>query len=323
MKIHSLITPSRLTFLILLTALAIGGTLYWRSQPKDQDQKVKTSKIVLGDITTEILTTGVIQPQNRLEIKPPVPGRIEQILVVEGQQIKKGQILAWMSSNERAALIDAAHAKGPDEVKKWEELYQKTPIIAPITGMIILRNVESGQTFTSNDAVLVMSNRLTIKAQVDETDLAQIHLNHEAIVRLDAYPNQYIRAHVLKIAYEAKTVNNVTTYIIDVLPDETSDFMRSGMTANVSFIGATKKNIVLVSNEFLRYEESKPYVQLQLGSSGKTETRFLELGLTDGRNSEVLSGLVAGDNIVLSIKKKDWKSTNPFSPMNQKPPRKL
>ena len=39
-----------------------------------------------------------------------------------------------MSSTERAALLDAARAKGPEELKRWEEFYQAAPILAPIRG---------------------------------------------------------------------------------------------------------------------------------------------------------------------------------------------
>ena len=53
----------------------------------------------------------------------------------------KGQILAWMSSTERAALMDAARSKGPEEVSRWEELYRPTPILAPIRGTVISRNI--------------------------------------------------------------------------------------------------------------------------------------------------------------------------------------
>ncbi len=59
-----------------------------------------------------------------------------------------------------------------------------------------------------------------------------------ASVVLDAYPDQPFPGKVNEIAYDAKTVNNVTTYSVNVLPDKTPTFMRSGMTANVSFVTA-------------------------------------------------------------------------------------
>ncbi len=227
---------------VIMTAiiLAIGGGVFWYWRSAAPAETYRSVQIKSGDLTLKILATGMVQPENRLEIKPPVAGRVENVLVKEGQKVKKGQILAWLSSNERAALIDAARSKGASEVKEWENLYKPTPLVAPLGGTIILRSVESGQTFTTNDAVLVMSDRLTVKAQVDETDLAQIFLKQKSEIILDAYPDKPLPAEVDQLAFEAKTVNNVTTYLIDVLPTEAPEYMRSGMTANVTFIGSGK-----------------------------------------------------------------------------------
>jgi macrolide-specific efflux system membrane fusion protein len=305
--------------LIIILIIIVGaGLIYFLMNRKDSKSEVRESVIKKGQITTKILSTGTVQPENRLQIKSPVGGRVDRVIVNEGDRVKKGQILAWLSSSERAALIDAARSQGGEEVKKWEELYKATPLVAPISGMIIQRNVEPGQTFTTNDAVLVMSDRLTIKAQVDETDLAQIHLKQKAEITLDAYPDKFLAAVVDQIAFEAKTVNNVTTYVIDVLPNETIDYMRSGMTANVTFIGKTKENILLIPNEFIKYENGKPMALIKTES--KNQFREIQLGLSDGKSSEVTSGLDLDDTVVIVLNKKDSKlGASPFSPMGSGP----
>lgn len=301
------------TILSILGVVIFVGIFFF-SRNKSTNTEAIYGEIKKGAITIKILTTGTVQPENRLQIKSPIAGRVDRVLVSEGDKVRKGQILAWLSSTERAALIDAARSQGGEEVKKWESLYKPTPLVAPISGMIIQRSVETGQTFTTNDAVLVMSDRLTIKAQVDETDLAQIHLKQKAEVALDAYPNKVISAIVDQIAYEATTVNNVTTYSIDVLPDEELVNMRSGMTANVTFIGETKNDILVVPNEFIKYENGKPRVLVM--KNNKTDNREVLLGLSDGKISEVLSGLELGDKIVLYIETKGKSSSgSPFSPM--------
>lgn len=280
--------------------------------------KLEYKKAVLsrGQIDVRILATGTVQPQNRLEIKSPIAGRIEQIQVDIGDTVKKGQILGWISSMERAALLDAARSKGAAEVQRWQELYKPTPIIAPINGQIIVRNVENGQTFTTSDPVLVMSNRLTIKAQVDETDLAQIRLKQNVEVRLDAYPDQVIPSQVEQIAFEAKTVSNVTTYVITVLPEKTPDFMRSGMTANVTFKVDSKKDILVIPTEFIKYENGKALVTVENGED-KPIDKELKLGVSDGKMSEVLSGVEENQVILLALIKKENKGTSPFSPMGK------
>ncbi|RLI00640.1 efflux RND transporter periplasmic adaptor subunit, partial [Candidatus Bathyarchaeota archaeon] len=159
-----------------------------------------------GDICVTVSTTGIVEPQNRVEIKPPIAGRIEEILGKEGDKVKKGDVLCLMSSTERAALLDAAHLKGEKELKYWEEVYKSTPLIAPIDGQVIVRAVEPGQTVTVNDTILVLSDRLIVKAQVDETDIGKVKLGQRAVITLDAYPDIKVEARVNHISYESKII---------------------------------------------------------------------------------------------------------------------
>jgi macrolide-specific efflux system membrane fusion protein len=304
--------------LALLLAVAGGAWYLWRGtrEPAPDYREVTVTR---GTVEQTVLSTGVVQPRNRLEIKPPIPGRVEQVLVQEGQKVAKGTVLAWMSSSERAALLDAARATGPEEVKHWEELYRATPILAPINGTVILRNVEPGQSFTSNEAVLVMSDQLIVNAQVDETDIAQVRLQQAARIVLDAYPDTLFSGRVEQIAYDAKTVNNVTTYAVDVLPQKPPGFIRSGMTANVSFQIAVRKDVLLVPNDALRLRNGVAVVLRPATAKGdKPVEQEVTLGLSDGKQSEVLTGVAEGETL-LAVRLKtatgsNGRTSNPFMP---------
>ncbi|MBY0554043.1 efflux RND transporter periplasmic adaptor subunit [bacterium] len=281
----------------VILVLTVGISLYFVFKKKPA--LYKEAKVEKGSITLKILATGTVQPENRLQIKSPISGRAEQIFVKEGQKVYKGQVLAMISSTERAVMLDSARSQGKDEIKKWEEIYRPTPIVAPLAGMIILRSIEPGQTFTTSDAVFVMADRMTVEASVDETDLAQIYVDQKAEVNLDAYVDKKIEAKVSQVAFEAKTVNNVTTYTIQVLPIEKLDFLRSGMTANVTFVGTEKKDILIVPNEYIKYESGKAKVQVK--TNDKPDNREVKLGITNGKITEIVSGLVEADTILLPL----------------------
>jgi ABC-type multidrug transport system fused ATPase/permease subunit len=87
-----------------------------------------------------------VKPQNRLEIKPPINGKIEKIFVKEGDKVKTGELLATISSTERTALLDTALMQDSGTVKYWQGIYNTTPILAPIDGVVIVKAVEPGQT---------------------------------------------------------------------------------------------------------------------------------------------------------------------------------
>jgi len=296
--------------------LAAGGGYYYWNQQKAAKVTYKSLPVQRGDLEITILATGTVQPENRLEIKAPVAGRMDEIRVREGEKVKKGQVIASMSSTERAAMLDAARAKGPEEYKTWASLYLPTPIMAPISGTIILRNVEPGQTFTTTDAIFTMSDRLAVKAQVDETDISQIKIKQAAQIVLDAYPGNKIKAEAEQIAFDSKTVNSVTTYIVDVLPAETPEYMRSGMTANVTFFVEAKKDVLLVPNEALKVQNGLTYLQIQ-NANGLPQLQEIQVGLSDGKNTEVLEGAREGDIALLEQVSfsREKKGSNPFSPM--------
>jgi macrolide-specific efflux system membrane fusion protein len=284
---------------------------------------IKEVTPVYGDIQTSVSTTGVVQPQNRLEIKPPINGRVEEILVVEGQKVKAGQVLAWMSSTERAALLDAARTQGATAIAYWKDVYKPTPLVAPIDAQVIVRSVEPGQTMTSSDPVIVLSDRLIVQAQVDETDVGKVKLAQEASISLDAYPLIKAKGKVDHIYYESKTVNNVTIYEVDILPDQVPDVFRSGMSANVDIIEESRTNVLMLANEAVKQGKHGTFVFVKNhGGDGKKPTRVeITTGIADDKNTEIISGLEAEDVVLImpekanvAKKKNNPGSSNPLVP---------
>lgn len=264
---------------------------------KTQEKPPQTAKVTRGNILAELPTTGGVIPRNRLEIKPPVAGRIEQVLVVEGQRVTKGQVLAWMSSSERAAILDAARAKGPDEIQYWQDVYKPAPIMAPLVGFIIKRSMEPGQYFGLSDTVLVLADRLIVEAQVDETDIGQIKLGQKADIVLDAYPDKIVPGTVEHIAYESETINNVTVYNVDVLPQTVPDFFRSGMSASVNFLLKEKKDVLTLPLAAVKKRGGRSYVFQKAEDQYKAVP--VETGLENTANLEIISGVSEGDEVII------------------------
>ncbi len=310
-------------YLILLIVIISIVLIIKLKQGKTSVESVREISPIYGSIQTYISTTGIVEPQNRLEIKPPISGRIEEILVKEGQKVEIGQTLAWMSSTERAALLDAARAQGEEALKYWQEAYKATPLIAPIDGEVIVRAVEPGQTVTSADAVIVLSDRLIVKAQVDETDIGKVKLAQAAIISLDAYPEIKVEAKVDHISYESEVVNNVTIYEVDILPKSVPRVFRSGMSANVDIIEESKENVLIVPLEAVIQEKEGSFVLLSQGKDKKSVKRSVGLGISDDKNIEIVSGLEAGDKILITTQEylplnNTNSGTNPFMPFGRR-----
>lgn len=307
--------------LILVVIVILIVALFVVSQFRKKESNgdtVKEIKPFIGSINTVISCTGTVLPKNRLEIKPPVNGRIESVLVQEGDKVKAGQILAWMSSTERAALIDAARGKGEDTLKYWQETYKPIPLPAPIDGEVIVATTQPGQTITTSDAVVVLSDHLIVRAQVDETDIGKIKPDMKAKIALDAYPDTKIEAFVEHIYYESETVNNVTIYQVDLKPKEVPAFFRSGMNASVDFIEQGKESTLLIPQEATFKENNQDYVLVKQDNGKEPLKTKVELGISNDKNVEVLSGISENDRIILKTKKYSLPTnnvgSNPFMP---------
>lgn len=309
-------------YIILLIIIFV--TIFFIIQSGNKKETKETITIInptYNNIQVFISTTGDVQPQNRLEIKPQISGRIEKVLVHEGDKVRAGQVLAWMSSTERAALLDSARAQGKEALKYWEDAYKPIPLVAPINGEVIVRNIEPGQTVSMSDSVIVLSDRLIVEAQVDETDIGKIKVNQKANISLDAYPDIKVGGRVDKISYESTIVNNVTIYKVDIVPDKVPSVFRSGMSANVDILTLDRQHVITIPSEAVIQNHKGNFVLLE--KNGKKELQHINLGATDDKIIEITSGLSTNDKVLITTQKfippqNAKQSTSPFLPQRRR-----
>lgn len=316
---------NKLKFLLVILILGvISVVVVTKTKFKtDSGEIIQEINPAIGSIQNIFSSTATVLPKNRLEIKPPVNGRIESVLVKEGEKVKVGQILSWMSSTERAALLDAAQGEGEEKLKYWQETYKPIALLAPIDGEVIVATTQPGQTVTAADAVVVLSDHLIVRAQVDETDIGKVKLEQKAVLSLDAYPDIKINAVVEHIYYESETVNNVTIYKVDLNPEEIPPILRSGMNATVNFIEKSKIDALLVPLEAVHKDKDESFVLVRKNGDKEPIKRIVKVGIADEKNVEIISGLDAQEKIIVKSKKyvlpkSDNTGSNPFMPPRRK-----
>ncbi len=315
----------RVLIAVVVAAAAGAGALKYRSVKSADTDMAATRAVVavVGPIEQSIDATGSVSPENRVEIKTPVGGRVERLLVDEGDLVKNGQIVAWISSTDRNAILDAARAQGPDQVMKWEDAYKLTAVFASLPGTVILRNVVVGQAVDGGTVLFAVADTLIVNAQVDESDIGKITLGQRARIRLDAYPDQPVDGKVLGILYEGKNVSNVITYGVKIRPLKVPPFFRSQMTANVSFLIRRKDDAVLIPASAIKDAPGgKRVVTLPPAEkNGKPETREVKTGIETNDQVEIVSGLSAGDKVLVAAGKYKAQSGLESSPLSSLPGR--
>lgn len=300
---------------IIILAVIVGGFFMLRKRftKKSSKTQITTTEVTRGNIEVKVLSTGTIQPYTRVEVNSPVSGRVDRVMVDEGNLVKPGDVLAWISSEDRIALLDAAQSqltaaqsKGDttaiNEAKAAQVIannaYQPAPLTNSISGQVIARSCEPGQNVTTQTVLFVISDRLVANVQVDEADIGKIFVGQEATIILDAFPNESIVGRVTKIAHEGTLVTDVVVYNVMVEPINIPANWTSGMTANVTFTIINRQNVLTLPSTAIHERKGNKFVLVK--AANHPEPKEIVTGATDGKTTEITDGLAEGDTVLSS-----------------------
>jgi len=305
--------------LLVVAVLAGGGWLYYSKTKKAKKVHFDSATATRGTITEIVDTTGDVEPLNRVTVNSPVGGRVDKLLVEEGDKVKAGQILSYLSSTDRVAIVDAAKASGAGEVSKWEDAYKPTPILSPLEGTVILRAVVQGQTIASNTTIYALSDDLIVVAQVDESDIGRIKIGQRADIILDSYPNRKTKGTVFQLLQEGKNVSNVITYNVKIRPDTIPPFFKSGMTTDIKITMSSKKDIVMLPIATITENADGTKTVLK-GDKMNPQPAQVKTGLQDDVNAEIISGVDEGETVYYksTFTAQQNSASNPFMPSGPK-----
>lgn len=283
--------------LVILVICFIGYKYFFKKE-KVAQVSYSQAEVVLSDVKEIIDITGEVSALNRVEIKPSISGRVDTLLVNEGDTVRKGQVLAYLSSTDRVAILDAVRANEKEKLSDWENTYKPTPVISPMNGKIILRNVVEGQTIATSDVLFALADELIVLASVDETDIGKVKVGQKAVIKLDAYKDVAVAGDVFQILEEGQNVSNVITYYVKIRPHNIPKFFKSLMTANIDITVTDKKNVMVIPWDSVNEtEEGKSYVLI--GNNQEQNKKEIVTGIVDGDKTEVISGLNPGDTILV------------------------
>ncbi len=291
MKINSL-------GIVGLISICVALTAYLSSSMVTPPQYVSVL-VKRGRIQPEFIATGTVEPEHRLDVKASLEGRLDQVLVRPGDRVQKGQTLAWMSSSERAVILDSARSQGASEYEKWKDIYRPTPILASSSGLVLTRRVEPGQTVASGEILLTLADRLVVAADVDERKLSKIRPNQKVDLIFEAMGVERKKGRVEKVAFEGKMTEKGIFYSVTIIPEAVSEFLRIGMSAKVQFEINSKADAILIPTEAIQTKNGSKHIFIRSKITGEMERRQVEVGEKDDKLTEVISGLEVGETILI------------------------
>jgi len=197
-----------------------------------------------------------------------------------------------------------------------------TNIRATVPGTVLEIPVEEGfQVIASNSfnagttiATIADLNKMIFEGKVDEAEVGKLRVGMPLEVNLGAIEDQALEAKLKFIAPKGNEEQGAVQFIIEAdLFLNDSIFVRAGYSANASLILDSKDSVMAIPESLLQFDKERevPYVEVQIADQ-KFERRDIEIGISDGVNVEVLSGLSEEDKI------KVWNKTEPIKKGDQK-----
>ncbi|MFM1798881.1 MAG: hypothetical protein RLZZ117_1159 [Cyanobacteriota bacterium] len=205
----------------------------------------------------------------------------------------------------KSMAVAAAQRRLQQRQVEKEELIVR----APFAGVISQRFAEPGSFVTpttaasatagaTSSSIVELSQGLEAIAKVPESDLGRLRVGLPADVRVDAFPDRRFPARIRQIAPRAVKLNNVTSFEVKLELLNPPPELRIGMTADIDFQTGAMPPRTLVPTVAVVTEKGRPGVLL-VGKNRQPTFQPVELGVSSGKDTQILSGLSTGTRVFI------------------------
>ena len=200
----------------------------------------------------------------------------------------------------RAAILQARAGLAQAEavLRRAERNLSYCTITSPVKGVIIDRRVNIGQTVVASlnapSLFLIAKDlkRMQVWVAVNEADIGKIRTGLPVTFSVDAFPGETFRGQVGKVRLNASMTQNVVTYTVEVVTDNSSGRLLPYLTANVQFELDRRNGVLLVPNAALRWQPSTELVAPDFREAAKTKS--LRREKRDGTSQAAVNPSAAG-----------------------------
>jgi len=226
---------------------------------------------------------GDVASVSAVAVMPDMAGKVSRIRFSVGDTVKKDDIIAYVDASRPGMN------------------YSASPVKAPIAGRITAIPPTVGTMVSQQTAIATISNTdiLEVKINIAERFISRIKEKQNAIVTFDAYPGVEFSAY----AHEVSPVLDTSTRTMSVKLrfNKKDDRIKVGMYGRVKLITDTIQNALIVPTTAIVQKNEEPYVYVVNRNSSQASVRLqkIEEGITVDNKTEIIDGLVAGDEIVI------------------------
>lgn len=297
----------------------------------DFNDRVETGQI-LAELDPALLRAQLQQSRANL-LNAQVTAKIAEAKLKRNRLLKEKGFISPEALEIVEQEVEAAHAQlaiSKAQIERDQANLNYSVIRSPISGVVIARDVDIGQTVAANFQTPTLFQiakdlrQMQINISVAEADIGQLHIDQSINFTVDAFPQRKYTGTVKQVRLNPTIQENVVTYNVVAMVDNDDGTLLPGMTANIHFVVMQKNDVLRVSNAALRYQpkdnelnqsskQTKSAIQSTIYrlSDNQPVAVSIVTGITDGNFTEIVSGEInEGDKIIISeaVDKKESES---------------
>ena len=297
------------------------------------DSATQSAEVAQAQATVASAQADVLNAQAALDVAAKDLARTREL--AKRDLIAKADVDAdtstWLKAKANLAAAEAKVAQYRATLEKSRINLNYTRIYSPVDGVVVAKNVEEGQTVAASyqtPSIAEIARDLTqmqVEVNVDEADIGGVHEGQPATFNVDTYPTLNFEGKVTQVRLSPETTDNVVTYTVIVKVQNPDGKLLPGMTANVSLILENRDDVLVVPNSAFRFKPSNGQSSGEMGPPGpggghkqnvaevtkpalysldkkkKPVKIEVEKGITDGQNTEIISGVEEGERVITGI----------------------
>lgn len=286
----------------------------------DYNDEVEKGQL-LAQLDTALLTENKNDAKARLDLAL-AKQKIAQLNYNRYQKLHNDKLIAKATFEETEIALAGADADvltATADVNKADRNYGYAQITSPVSGTVISKEVEQGQTVAASYQTPTLFliaedlSKMQIEANIAEADIGSIVKGMSATFTVDAYPNDTFNGVVKQIRLSPTEESNVVMYTVVIDVDNSSRKLLPGMTAFVHIVVREAHDVLRIPTSALQFKPStllKQYVEKRKVNLKATESMVyqfkngklipvvFERGISDVSFIEVKSGLQEGEGVI-------------------------
>lgn len=241
---------------------------------------VRSAEAVKKTLNDYVITNGEVESQSAVEVFPSMGGKVQQINVLLGSQVKKGDVIAKIDPSEPGTK------------------YALSPVEAPISGSIVSIPLKVGTKVTTNSAVTMIGDidNLQISASVPERYVSELKTGLKAEITVEAYPDVIFMATVSRVSPVVDAATRTKQVIMNF--DKKDSRVNAGMFAKVKlYTSKYSGKLVVPSDAIITNDDDVSYLFV-VNDDYTVSRRTVKTGKAIDGMIQVTDNLMAGERVV-------------------------